>query len=106
MQATISLRAPAIGAAPGLAVDFVGSVAALAKVERDDAEALRAVERLVRFVLEHAYRDGVAGDLAVEAHLFDGGIRFHVDEDEIVCYSDEAKALKAFVFEDKERVAA
>jgi anti-sigma regulatory factor (Ser/Thr protein kinase) len=81
MQATISLRAPAIGAAPELAVGFVDSVAALAKVERDDAEALRiAVERLVHFALEHAYPEGTTGDLAVEAHLFDGGIRLDVHD--------------------------
>jgi anti-sigma regulatory factor (Ser/Thr protein kinase)/GNAT superfamily N-acetyltransferase len=81
MQATISLRAPAIGAAPDLAVDFVRSVAALAKVGREDAEALRtATERLVHFTLEHAYLDGATGDLAVEAHLFDGGIRLDVHD--------------------------
>ena len=81
MQATISLRAPAIGAAPDLAVGFVDSVAALAKVERDDTEALRtAADRLVHFALEHAYPEGATGDLAVEAHLFDGGIRLDVHD--------------------------
>jgi anti-sigma regulatory factor (Ser/Thr protein kinase) len=81
MQATISLRAPAIGAAPELAVGFVDSVAALAKVGHDDAAALRtAAGRVVRFALEHAYPQGADGDLAVEAHLFDGGIRLDVHD--------------------------
>lgn len=81
MRATISLRAPAIGGAPDLAVGFVDSVTAVAGVERADADALRvAAERLVRFTLEHGYPEGTAGDLAVEAHLFDGGIRLDVHD--------------------------
>src|SRR5947209_15061038 len=81
MQTSISLRAPAIGAAPELAAGFLDSVAALARLEREDAEALRtASERLVRFALEHAYPAGATGDVAVEAHLFDGGVRVDVHD--------------------------
>jgi anti-sigma regulatory factor (Ser/Thr protein kinase)/GNAT superfamily N-acetyltransferase len=81
VQTTISLRAPAIGAAPELATGFTDSVAALTKLEQDDAAALReATDRLVRFALEHSYAGGARGEIAVEAHLFDGGIRIDVHD--------------------------
>ncbi len=81
MQSTISLRAPNIGPAPELAVGFVDSVCSLVGLGESDAEALRrATDGLVRFALQHAYPEGVEGDIAVEAHVFDGGIRIDVHD--------------------------
>ncbi len=81
MQNTISLKAPNIGSAPELAVGFVGSVASVAGLAHDDAVSLgEATDRLVRFALEHAYPEGAEGEIAVEAHLFDGGIRIDVHD--------------------------
>src|SRR6266511_1793207 len=81
MQNTISLKAPNIGSAPELAVGFVGSVASVAGLAHDEAVSLgEATDRLVRFALEHAYPECAEGEIAVEAHLFDGGIRIDVHD--------------------------
>lgn len=81
MQSRISLRAPNIDQAPELAVGFVGSIAAVAGLAREDAASLgQATDRLVRFALEHAYPEGAEGEIVVEAHVFDGGIRIDVHD--------------------------
>jgi anti-sigma regulatory factor (Ser/Thr protein kinase) len=81
VQSTISLRAPNIGHAGDLAVSFVDSVARLARVGDADADAIRrATAQLVEFALEHSYPPGTDGEIAVDAHLFDGGIRVDVHD--------------------------
>jgi anti-sigma regulatory factor (Ser/Thr protein kinase)/N-acetylglutamate synthase-like GNAT family acetyltransferase len=78
---TISLRAPNIGPARDLTAAFVAGVARLASLSGDDAAALtRAAVLLVDFALEHAYLPGAEGEIAVEAHLFDGGVRIDVHD--------------------------
>ena len=81
MAGTISLRAPNIGPARQLTASFVESVARLASIGDADAAALiEAATRLVDFVLEHSYLPGVDGEIAVEAHIFDGGVRIDVHD--------------------------
>jgi serine/threonine-protein kinase RsbW len=81
MAGTISLRAPNIGPARDLASGFVESVARLAGIGDADARALtQATTRLVDFALEHSYPPGADGEIAVEAHLFDGGVRIDVHD--------------------------
>jgi N-acetylglutamate synthase-like GNAT family acetyltransferase len=81
MQSTISLKAPNIGATSDLAVAFVDAVSRLANIDPADAGALtEATGKLVQFALRHAYPPGMDGDIAVEAHLFDGGIRIDVHD--------------------------
>jgi N-acetylglutamate synthase-like GNAT family acetyltransferase/anti-sigma regulatory factor (Ser/Thr protein kinase) len=81
MPGTISLRAPNVAEAPELAQSFVASVAGMAKVPWEDGRALtQAAGKLVEFALEHAYLAGTEGEIAVEAHLFDGGVRIDVHD--------------------------
>src|SRR4051812_43652937 len=81
MAGTISLRAPSIGPTRELTASFVDSVARLAGIGDDDAAALTpAATQLVDFALEHAYLPGADGEIAVEAHLFDGGVRIDVHD--------------------------
>src|SRR6266566_3702730 len=81
MPGTISLRAPNVAEAPELAASFVASVAGLAKIPWGDGQALtHATGRLVEFALQHAYLEGAEGEIAVEAHLFDGGVRIDVHD--------------------------
>src|SRR5207248_381979 len=81
MPGTISLRAPNTGPARELAVGLIESVTRLAGVAPEDARALtEATGRLVDFALEHSYAPGAEGDIAVEAHLFDGGVRIDVHD--------------------------
>jgi anti-sigma regulatory factor (Ser/Thr protein kinase) len=80
MAGTISLRAPSIGPTRELTASFVESVARLASIGDDAAALTQAATRLVDFALEHAYLPGVEGEIAVEAHLFDGGVRIDVHD--------------------------
>src|SRR3954451_17957236 len=81
MAGTISLRAPSIGPTRELTASFVESVARLASIGDADTAALtQAATRLVDFALEHAYLPGGEGEIAVEAHLFDGGVRIDVHD--------------------------
>lgn len=81
MAGAISLRVPNAAESPPLVEAFVEAVVRLAGFRSEDAEAVtRAAGELARFALEHAYPPGADGELAVEVHLFDGGIRIDVHD--------------------------
>ena len=81
MPTTISLRAPTSAPVRDLASSFVESVARGAGLNQEDEDALeRATAAVVDFALAHAYAPGSDGELLVEAHLFDGGVRVDVHD--------------------------